>query len=428
MKIAEREQQILRVKATSFQPELDEALEQALQTAVLEAIKTTLETALDEEVKAELAKLSEDRPRRSGYFKRGLDTQYGHLEALRVPKLRRRNGEREWQILQRYQRELGNLLNWLCCVYVMGLSLRDLQEALYFLIGHVLSRTAVNKVTIAIQKQLDTRRLSKIGKTPKIIVVDGVWVDIQYTRDEFKEDRSGHMRQCRKAEERAVLAALAVWEDGSYEMLHYEIATGEGEAEWSQFFEHLIDRGLNPTAVELVISDGTLGLPKALQKNLPNAQQQRCITHKVRGLERYLSYGELPQVDPNGQSLKPDEAKRQRRSEIIYEAYQIYEVDSMEKAQQRLQQFVAKWQLLEPKAVQVFQRDLELTFTFYQFDSSLHRHIRTTNHLERLFREFRTKSDEMGAFPHETSCLTVFFLVIERDHAEHDRKSMAKNS
>jgi len=29
------------------------------------------------------------------------------------------------------------------------------------------------------------------------------------------------------------------------------------------------------------------------------------------------------------------------------------------------------------------------------------RHVRTTNHLERLFREFRTKSDEIGAFPHE---------------------------
>jgi putative transposase len=35
------------------------------------------------------------------------------------------------------------------------------------------------------------------------------------------------------------------------------------------------------------------------------------------------------------------------------------------------------------------------------------------------------KSDEIGAFPHETSCLTVFFLVIERDHAKHDRKSVA---
>jgi acyl-CoA hydrolase len=49
MNIAEREQQILRVKASSFQPELDEALEQALRTAVLGAVKTTLEAALDEE-------------------------------------------------------------------------------------------------------------------------------------------------------------------------------------------------------------------------------------------------------------------------------------------------------------------------------------------------------------------------------------------
>jgi transposase-like protein len=429
MNIAEREQQILRVKAASFQPELDEALEQALRTAVLEAVKTTLESALEEEVKAELVKLAADRPRRSGYFQRGLDTQYGHLRDLRVPKLRRRNGERAWQILERYQRGLGNLLNWLCCLYGMGLSLRDLQEALYFLIGHILSRTAVNQVTLHVQQQLDTRRLEAIGKTPKIfLIVDGVWVEIQYTRDEFKEDRSGHLRQCRQAEERVVLAALAVWEDGSYEMLHYEIATQEGELQWSQFFEHLIERGLNPKTVQLVVSDGTLGLPKALQKHLPNAQQQRCITHKVRGIERYLKYAQWSHLDTNGQPLKSDEAKRQRRFEIESEAYEIYEADSLGQAQQRLQQFIAKWERLEPKAVQVFQRDLELTLTFYQFDSTLHRHIRTTNHLERLFREFRTKSDEIGAFPHETSCLTVFFLVIERDHAKHARKSVAKNS
>ena len=363
MNIAEREQQILRVKATSFQPELDEALEQALRSAVLEAVKTTLEAALNEEVKAELAKMGKERPRRSGYFERGLDTQYGHLSDLRIPKLRQRNGEREWQILQRYQRGLSNLLNWLCCLYVMGLSLRDLQEALYFLIGHVLSRSAVNQVTLAVQNQLDTRRLASLDKTPERLIVDGVWVEIQYTRDEFKEDRSGHLRQCRQAEERVVLAALAVWEDGSYEMLHYEIAPEEGEAEWNQFFEHLIERGLNPETVQLVVSDGTLGLPKALKKTLPNAQQQRCITHKVRGLERYLSYAQLPQADANEQPLKPEEAKRQRRFEIKSEAYQIYEADTDEQAQQRLQQFIAKWERLEPKAVQVFQRDLHLTLT-----------------------------------------------------------------
>ena len=102
MTIAHREQQIQRVKASSFQPELDEALDQALRSAVIEAVKITLEAALQEEVKAELAWMEGERPRRSGYFQWGLDTQYGHLSNLRVPKLRGRNKEREWQILQRY--------------------------------------------------------------------------------------------------------------------------------------------------------------------------------------------------------------------------------------------------------------------------------------------------------------------------------------
>jgi putative transposase len=428
MTIAQREQQIHRIKESSFQPELDEALEKALRSAVIEAVKITLEAALQEEVKAELSQMSGERPRRSGYFQRGLDTQYGHLKDLRVPKLRGRNKEREWQILQRYQRGLGNLVNWLCCLYVMGLSLRDLQEALYFLVGHVLSRSAVNRVTLQIQKQLETRRLAPVGKTPKIMIVDGVWVEIQYTREEFKIDRAGHLRQTRQAEERVILAALAVWEDGSYEILHYEIATAEGEAEWGTFFGQLIERGLQAETVEIVVSDGCLGLPKAMKSALPQAQQQRCITHKVRGLERYLSYSQLPETNAEGERLKPEKAKRQRRFEIQSDAYKIYASKTEQQARQELKQFIDKWKTLEPKAIQIFQQDFDLTLTFYQLEENLHRHVRTTNHLERLFREFRTKSDEIGAFPHETSCLTVFFLVVERDHAKHDRKSVAKNS
>ena len=56
MTIAQREQQIQRVKASSFQPELDEALEQALRRAVVEAVKMTLEAALEEEVKVDSPK------------------------------------------------------------------------------------------------------------------------------------------------------------------------------------------------------------------------------------------------------------------------------------------------------------------------------------------------------------------------------------
>ena len=38
-------------------------------------------------------------------------------------------------------------------------------------------------------------------------------------------------------------------------------------------------------------------------------------------------------------------------------------------------------------------------FTFYQFERELHPLIHPSNLLERLFREFRNKADEIGAFP-----------------------------
>jgi hypothetical protein len=42
------------------------------------------------------------------------------------------------------------------------------------------------------------------------LIVDGVWVEIQYTLDEFKEDRAGHQRQVRQAQERVILSWLQV--------------------------------------------------------------------------------------------------------------------------------------------------------------------------------------------------------------------------
>jgi transposase-like protein len=428
MSIAEREKQILRVSQQSFHRQLNEALTSKLKTEVVDTVKTVLESALKEEV-TEFLKTREKKPYRSGYYYRGVNTQYGQISDLAVPKLRERNKEREWQILERYQRSLGNLLDWMCVLYVMGLSLRDLQEALYWILGKVLSVSAVNQITLNVQKQLESKRQVPLFRIPKMILVDGVWVEIQYTMaGEFKEDESGHLRQCRQAEKRVVLAVMAIWEDGSQELIHYEIAETESEAAWTKVFESLIRRGLDPHHLELVVSDGSLGLPAAMKKCFPLAHQQLCITHKIRGIERHLNYSHLPSVTPAGCPLKPKEARKQRSFQITSDAYKIYQAPQVSDAQSLLKAFEEKWQPIEPDAVRTFLKDIELTFTFYQFDDSLHRHLRTTNHLERLFREFRTKSDEIGAFPNETSCLTLFWLVVERDHAKHDRRNYANNS
>ena len=427
MTIANREQQILRVKAASFQTELDEQLKQQLQQEVVSVVQTTIEAALVDEVTAQIGTMTV-KPRRSGYYQRQLNTQFGQVENLSVPKLRHSNKERSWTILDRYQRSLKGLMDFAGYLYIMGLSLRDLQEALYFLLGKVLSRTSVNQVTLKVQADMEARRNAPITTTPPILIVDGVWVDIQYTLDAFKVDQAGHQRQCRQAEERVILAAMAIWPDGSYHILHYEIATEEGEISWTSFFDNLIDRGLDPQAVKLLVSDGTKGLLVAMKNQLPQARQQRCTTHKVRGMKEYLVYSQLPDKNESGQSLTQSEARKQRWQLIKDEAYDIYSAATYSEAQQRLAQFVANWEKTEPKAVHAFKWGIHRTFSFYDFDKELHGHIRTTNHLERFFREFRNKADEIGAFPNETSCLTLFSLVMLRDHAKHNRWNVANNS
>ncbi len=251
---------------------------------------------------------------------------------------------------------------------------------------------------------------------------------IQYTTEETFEDQAGHLRTLRQAQERVVLAAMAIYPDGIREILHYEIAQSESQAAWDAFFKNLQERGLNLDGVEIVVSDGTNGLPAVLKTWVPQGQHQLCITHKVRAMLRHLDYEALSTQDEHGQALSPADAKKLRYGQIKTDAYDIYKTDDWMDAIERLVTFVETWQSIEPNAIRTFLKDIALTFSFYDLDQSLYPLVRTTNALERLFREFRTKSDEIGAFPNEDSCLTVFFLVMQRDHAKHDRlNSVAKN-
>ncbi|MEM8643166.1 MAG: transposase [Cyanobacteria bacterium P01_G01_bin.54] len=426
--IAERTDEIQRIQRKTFQQSLNETLAAELRSNVVKTVKTVLESALVEELKLQLEDFGEARPRRSGYYPRVVDTQYGRINQLRVPKLRERNRERDWQILERYQRGIQGFLDWVCYLYVLGLSIRDLQVLLYWQLGEVLSCNAINQVTLRVQERIESERQSRIEQTPSVLIVDGVWVEIQYTTGEVKLDRSGHQRQVRHAQDRVILAVMAVWPDGTHEMLHYEIAQQEETTAWQSLFEHLIARGLDPHSVEVVVSDGARGLLAAMAQTLPQTKQQRCITHKVRGMDPYLKYKQLPTTDEQGQPLDPKTAKQQRKSALFNEAYDIYDAATYEEAQQRKQTFVDKWKDLEPDAIHAFEWGLKRTFTFYQLDESWHRFIRTTNPLERFFREFRAKADEVGAFPNEQSCLALFFLVKQLEHAKHDRPALANKS
>lgn len=234
---SELQTSIKRIWQQSFQSELDSALEQHLRARALEGVQAALETALLEELFVQRAAAIQalgnpvvlpNHLYLSGNYTRQVHTLYGTIADLRVPKLRAENGTREWHILTRYQQLMPHVLDRLCYLYTLGLSLRDLQEGVYLLLGSLLSRQAVNRVTTAAQTPMDAWRQLSLSDTPPILIVDGVWVTIQYPTNETWIDKSGHERQRVRAQERVILAVMGVWNDGRHALLHYTIATTEG--------------------------------------------------------------------------------------------------------------------------------------------------------------------------------------------------------
>jgi transposase-like protein len=434
--VAELKHQVNRIWFASFHTDLADALTQQLRQHALAGVRAALEAALNEELASYHVTLraaacaagrSASTVRRSGSYHRQVLTSYGFIPDLRIPKLRAGNAERPWQILTRYQLTMQLVLDQALYLYTLGLSIRDLQEALYVVFGHVLSRNAINRVTLAAQSPMMVWRARPLPDTPPILIVDGVWVQVLAETGQTFLDRSGHERREMRGVEQVILTVMGVWEDGRHEILHYQAAPEEDTQAWTALLATLKRRGLDPQAVRMVVSDGSSGLPAALAQELPTTQQQRCTVHKIRGLERYFCYRDLLTTDPDTQeSLTFEQARKMRRHQLSTDAQAIFEAPERTEALERLASFRTTWGKLEPEVVRMVTKDIELSLTFYQFDVTLHAHIRSTNLLERFFREFRTKADEIGAFPNELTCLTLFHLIVTRDHAKHDRGKVAQ--
>ena len=429
--IAHVKKQVDRIWYASFQTDLADTLATHLRRHALAGVQAALEMALVEELEVHRQPYRQHylplALQRSGTYTRRVLTTHGFIPELHVPKLRADNHARCWQVLRRYQLSMPLLLDQALYLYTLGLSIRDLQEALYVLFGHVLSREAVNRVTRAAQSPMDTWRTQPITDTPPILLVDGVWGQVLQPSGALWIDQSGHERREMRGVDQVILTVMGVWPDGRHQILHYQLATTEDTAAWSDLLSTLIGRGLDAATVQMVVSDGSTGLPAALATHLPAAKQQRCVVHKIRGLERAFCYRELPTTDPvTHEPLTHEAARRLRRQHLSTEAHAIFEAPTRAEAEARLTTFRSTWASLEPEVVRLLTKNMDASLTFYQFDQLLHPWIRSTNLLERFFREFRTKSDEIGAFPNDVSCLVVFHLIVIRDDAKHDRGHTAK--
>jgi len=70
------------------------------------------------------------------------------------------------------------------------------------------------------------------------------------------------------------------------------------------------------------------------------------------------------------------------------------------------------------------ERDLEELLTFYAFPPAHWRKIRTTNIIERAFREVRRRTRPMSSFTNPASCDRIVFGVISHLNRSWERKPL----
>ncbi len=170
----------------------------------------------------------------------------------------------------------------------------------------------------------------------------------------------------------ALLACVGVDEEGFREVLAVEVAGSEKGVAYASLLRGLIDRGLS--GVRLVVSDDHEGIKTAVFGELPGVEWQRCVVHFERNV--------LAHVAPSSMA------------EVAEDLKAIFKVRREKTASALAEEFVELYGGRFPKAVSVFEvvgiRDALLTYLGYP--GSHHARIRTTNMLERLFKEVKRRT------------------------------------
>ena len=416
-----------RIKEECYQHPASRALMERIDSEAQQVVKRLIEEALVAELDeflgfARYERTGSAKPEhkhRSGGYERGLRTVWGNIR-IRVPKRRCRNKDFKWQVIKKYERSFGPWLDLQLHMCLLGLSQRDLQEILHLSFGQVLSIKAIEHLTDVACEEMQTFRQARLEDTPPVLLVDGVNLKVMIPTGAHRINQRGQCREVKRKEERVLLAGLGVWPDGRYQIIYFDIVDKETRANWCKFFEHLVAKGLDISKLQLVATDGRSGFHKAIYDVFPKTvKHQRCIFHKLKNICDNLTYQHLVLNPDLSHKDALKQAKETRAYAILRDAADIYGSSNIAAIKHRLAEFQQKWASLEPKAARCFTTDFDLTLNYLRVPFPNKKLIRTTNLLERFFREFRSRTDEIGCFGSQSLAETWFYLILKREKAKH---------
>ena len=206
---------------------------------------------------------------------------------------------------------------------------------------------------------------------------------------------------------------MAVDGEGRRQILAVELANRESRSSWREFLSGLKARGLS--GVEFVVSDNHEGLKAAIREVLPQAARQRCYVHFLRNALGHVPRKSLPRRRPGSTTIvcrscaglepvlgpaKPDPGDRRDLAEV----------------RRDIAQWLSKWQSKYSRLCDWVEENIEETLSYFRLPLPHHKHMKSTNMLERLNQELKRRTHVVRIFPNAESCLRLVRALAVETH------------
>jgi putative transposase len=362
-------------------------------------VKGIIEVSLDEEMIQYMQTQPYQRAKanrldyRNGHYYRNLDTTFGPVERITVP--RSRQGLFRPSVFQRYQRRQETVNDVVCNVFLRGISTRDVAGALKPLLNTTLSASTVSRITKRLNPLVKEFHQRKLLDEYQFLFLDGIAISVK-----------GSL----KAKKILVLVAYGITIFGKKELIAFRISNAESNSACEGFLNDLFNRGLEGKNLKMVITDGSKGFRHAIEIVYPHAKHQRCWVHKLRNATKHLKKTDI----------KPFKA----------DARLIYNASTHREAVVAFKSLRKHWYHTAPKAVECLEQDIDELLAFLtipikeQFRAFIRRQIRTTNIIERSFREVRRRTRPMGCFTNYDSVSRIIYAIFNRLNSKWQEKPL----
>lgn len=339
-----------------------------------QAIAGFLHCRMKESIADHLARLPEGASdRRNGSYERHLLTEIGDI-LVAVPRTR---SYTPIEILDAYARRSKEVDRLILACFLLGLSTRKVGEALQTILGEKVSPATVSRVAKTLDGAVSAFHKRKLSNVYRALIFDGIVLS--------RKTGMGPSR-------RPVLVVLGICHDGKKEVIDFTLAASESGPEWDRFLKDLSRRGLTGEGCEVISVDGGKGLLSVLPDHYPAIPVQRCWAHKMRNIL--------------------DKVKKKDHEKVKDGLRRIYQAQNLRVARQWAGRWKKKWEEKYPLAVKCLFTDIDDLLTCFQFaDPAFRKSIRTTNHIERRFKEVRRRTRPMGVFSNRTSVERILYAV-----------------